>query len=334
MITPENRSFFIDAVSQVKPSNFDEIALKLFQFQAVQNPIYKQFLQLLAIDVNTIKKVEEIPFMPISFFKSHDIKSGNWEKEVIFTSSGTTGMTTSKHPVKDLSWYTNNCRSNFAEVYGPPKDYCFLALLPAYLEREGSSLIYMVDDFIQQSKYSESGFFLNDIDELLEVLSVCIDKNIPTVLLGVSFALWDLAEQNPRDLKNVIIMETGGMKGRRKEITRNQLHQIFKKAFKVENIHSEYGMTELLSQAYSTGNGIFKPSNTMKVSTREINDPFAQGELTKTGLINIIDLANIDSCAFIATDDLGKVFSNGTFEITGRLDASDIRGCNLLIDTY
>ena len=257
--------------------------------------------------------------------------SGSWQPRQTFTSSGTTGMTTSGHQLRDLEWYQQTALTCFNPFYEDPADYCLLALLPSYLERSGSSLVFMADFFINRSKYAESGFFLNDKEKLVQTLEHCIQKQTPTILLGVSFALWDLAETNPMDLENVIIMETGGMKGRRKEITRSELHQILKGAFNTTHIHSEYGMTELLSQAYSQGNGIFHPGPTMKILTREITDPFAIQDYGKNGVINIIDLGNIDTISFIATDDLGKVCSDGSFEIMGRLDASDVRGCNLMV---
>jgi hypothetical protein len=307
------------------------MALEIFRYQARENVLYAQYLKLLGVDFQLVNKVDKIPFLPISFFKTHEVKTGNWTSATVFSSSGTTGQQSSQHAVKALDFYLENTKQGFEFFYGPISDYCILALLPAYLERKGSSLVAMADYFIRLSKYDQSGFFLNNLDAVAQKLSQCQKQNIPTLLLGVSFALWDLAEQYPMDLSNVIIMETGGMKGRRRELTREELHGILNKAFQTQHIHSEYGMTELLSQAYSKGNGLFYPCPTMKVLTREITDPFAIQQVGKTGVINIIDLANIDSVAFIATDDLGKVYQDGSFEILGRLDASDVRGCNLLV---
>lgn len=322
----------INKTNNIEKPNFQKIAMSVFQNQAKNNPIYAQFIDLIHIHSSNINEISNIPFLPIQFFKNHLIKTGNWNEKMIFTSSGTTGQLSSQHFVKNPNFYLENTKIGFENFYQNISDYCVLALLPAYLERTGSSLIYMADYFIQQSKYSESGFFLKDLKRLTNTLKHCQKHNIPTILLGVSFALWDLAEQYPMDLGNTIIMETGGMKGRRKEITRLELHQILKSAFQVSHIHSEYGMTELFSQAYSKGDGRFYPSPTMQVLSREITDPFSLAPIGKTGLLNIIDLANVDTCSFIATDDLGRVYEDGSFEILGRLDASDVRGCNLLLE--
>lgn len=312
--------------------NFTKFALQVFNYQALNNPIYNQFLQLLKVDISTITTLNQIPFLPIQFFKSHKVCSGNFEPEVVFSSSGTTGAKTSQHYVNSSILYQKNATLGFETVYGPIEEYVIFALLPSYLERKGSSLVYMIDQFIKKSKHKESGFFLNNYSELSKTVLKAKKKNTPILLIGVSFALLDLAEQFPTDLSGVIIMETGGMKGRRKEMTREELHSSLKDAFNVDQIHSEYGMTELLSQAYSTEKGVFRPSPTMKLFSREITDPLTLREDSKTGVINIVDLANIDSCSFIATDDLGKVYEDGSFEILGRLDNSDIRGCNLLFD--
>ena len=277
-----------------------------------------------------MKEVSDIPFLPIEFFKTHQIKTGDFEHEETFLSSGTTGANHSKHLVKDLSLYEDSYINAFKQFYGNIEDYCVLGLLPSYLERKGSSLIYMVDDLIRRSNHNESGFFLDNQAELIEILKKNVENNQKTILFGVSFALLDLAESYQIDLSDVIIMETGGMKGRRKELTRTELHAIYKNSFGVANIHSEYGMTELLSQAYSKGNGLFKTPRWMKVLIRDINDPFSYLQVNKTGGINVIDLANINSCSFIATQDLGKYSAEG-FEVLGRFDNSDLRGCNLLI---
>lgn len=319
-------------VMEVDASCFDDLALEIFRFQALYNPVYQQFLSYLKIDPLSIQKVGEIPFLPISLFKSHTIQTGTWEAETIFTSSGTTGQNTSKHYVKSLDWYRTHARRIFEQQYGPIRQYCILGLLPSYLERSGSSLVYMVQDFISQSGYQESGFFLNDYDQLIKKMEWCADRNIPVVVLGVSFALWELAERYPGHFPKVIFMETGGMKGRRRELTRTELHQILKDAFGVATIHSEYGMTELLSQAYSQGNGLFAPANTLRILAREVTDPLSAPLQEKTGVLHLIDLANLDTISFIATEDLGKVYESGQFEVLGRLDASDLRGCNLLVE--
>lgn len=310
---------------------FVSIALDVFRFQAEFNPLYKEYLQLLGVKVAEINDIYDIPALPIQFFKSHKIKTGDWLDKMTFTSSGTSGNTTSRHFVKDPEFYLQNCRLNWKEKYGNVADYCVLALLPAYLEREGSSLILMAEDFIEKSKYEQSGFFLYDTEKLLKTIKECQAKNIPTVLLGVTFALLDLAEKGNVDLSNIIVMETGGMKGRRKEITRKEMHHILCNSLNINEVHSEYGMTELFSQAYSKGGGIFQFSSTLRIYTREITDPLSKQKHRKTGAINLIDLANFNSCSFIATDDLGRTFEDGSFEILGRLDASDIRGCNLLV---
>ncbi|OGS73712.1 MAG: acyl transferase [Flavobacteria bacterium RIFCSPLOWO2_12_FULL_35_11] len=310
---------------------FERMALEIFQFQAKNNLVYKEFLTHLHIDIQSIDKVEEIPFLPIQFFKSHNVVSSKETVQRIFLSSGTTGNEQSKHFVTDLSIYEESFTKGFEHFYGAIEDYTVLALLPSYLERDGSSLIYMVNDFIQKSKKKKSGFYLNNLEELAKNL-VDLDKNNEKVLLiGVSFALLDLVEKHKFNLNNTIVMETGGMKGRRKELIREELHQILREGFGVENIHSEYGMTELLSQAYSKGNGIFECPPWMKILTRDTEDALTVLSEGKSGGINIIDLANVNSCSFIATQDLGKTYPNGTFEVLGRFDNSDIRGCNLMV---
>lgn len=311
--------------------SFNNIAIEVFKFQYENNPTYNQFCKFLNIDPNKVTQTHEIPFLPIEFFKSHEIKSGNFNEEVIFLSSGTTGQNQSKHYVKDLLIYQTSYTKAFEFFYGKIKDYCVLALLPSYLEREGSSLIYMMEDFIKKSNHPNSGFFLKNEAFLIENLQFLTKNKQKTILFGVSFALLDLAEKYEIDLSDVIIMETGGMKGRREELTRNELHSIYKDSFNVKNIHSEYGMTELLSQAYSKTEGVFNTPPWMKVLIRDVNDPFSLLNNNKTGGINIIDLANIYSCSFIATQDLGKLNDDQSFEVLGRFDNSDIRGCNLLI---
>ena len=311
--------------------DFNGLAIEVFKFQYENNTTYQQFCKLLNILPNQVKQIDQIPFLPITFFKTHSIKTGDFKEEAIFLSSGTTGQNQSKHYVKDLSIYKKSYTKAFEKFYGNVEDYCVLALLPSYLEREGSSLIYMMDDFIKKSNHSKSGFFLNNEDFLVENLQFLIKNNQKTILFGVSFALLDLAEKYEIDLNDVIIMETGGMKGRREELTRDELHRVYKRSFNVSNIHSEYGMTELLSQAYSKGKGIFETPTWMKILIRDVNDPFSILTHGKTGGINVIDLANIHSCSFIATQDLGRQNAKEQFEVLGRFDNSDIRGCNLLI---
>lgn len=311
-------------------AQFEALALDTFRFQFSKNLVYRSFCDLLYKHPADVKCIEDIPFLPIQFFKSHEIITGQIASEKIFTSSGTTGNTTSKHHVTDITLYEKSYLNGFHHFYGNIEDYVVLALLPSYLERDGSSLIYMVNDLIQKSKQPESGFYLNNLTDLAETLQQLENKKQKTLLIGVSFALLDLVEQHQFNLKHTIVMETGGMKGRRKEIIRDELHAILTSGFGVENIHSEYGMTELLSQAYSKGNGVFECPPWMKLLTRDPEDPFTIQTAHKTGGINIIDLANLNSCAFIATQDLGKVNKNGLFEIIGRFDNSDIRGCNLL----
>lgn len=310
---------------------FNDLALEIFGLQYHNNLVYREFCQHLGKDRSNISHVEDIPFLPISFFKSHKVVTGTFKPEIIFTSSGTTGSEVSKHLVKNVSIYEQSYLTAFEVFYGAISDYCILALLPSYLEREGSSLIYMADDLINKSNHPDSGFYLDDLERLQKTLLKLEESNTKTLLIGVSFALLDMAEKYGLQLKNTIIMETGGMKGRKKEMIRQELHQRLQDGFGVPQIHSEYGMTELLSQAYSQENGLFYAPKWMKVLTRETEDPLSLQEPGKTGGINIIDLANVHSCAFIATQDLGKVHADGGFEILGRFDHSDVRGCNLMV---
>ena len=311
--------------------DFKQVAFSVFRHQFENNKVYRSFCDLLYIHPSDVHTLEDIPFLPIEFFKSKKIISSLEEVQEVFTSSGTTGSVTSKHYVTDIEFYKESYLKGFAHFYGNIEDYAVLALLPNYLERKGSSLVYMVADLIQRSKNKKSGFYLNNIEELAKKLIKIDQKGQKTLLIGVSFALMDLIEKCQFELKNTIIMETGGMKGRRKELVRNELHALLQQGFGVKNIHSEYGMTELLSQGYSNGNGVFETPPWMKVITRDPEDALSIQKNGKTGGINIIDLANYNSCAFIATQDLGKVHQNGTFEIIGRFDNSDIRGCNLLV---
>lgn len=311
---------------------FNELAMEIFRYQQKENPIYASYLQHLGIDLDEINKPSGIPFLPISFFKNHSIITGEASVEEIFLSSGSGGGNTSRHEVKDLSLYRESFLKDFKAFYGEPSDYRFLALLPSYLERKGSSLVYMVQELINTGGYDESGFFLSDFDRLAEVLRNLKDGKHKTMLIGVSFALLDFAESHAFPLgENIVVMETGGMKGRREEITRQALHQQLCDAFGQKKIHSEYGMTELLSQAYSLGNGRFLTPPWMKVIIRDIQDPFHFLPEGKSGAINIIDLANLHSCSFIETQDIGRMHTDGSFEVLGRTDASDIRGCSLMI---
>ncbi|OAD46337.1 LuxE/PaaK family acyltransferase [Polaribacter atrinae] len=311
--------------------DFKQVALAVFKHQFKNNKVYRSFCDLLYIHPSDVTKVEEIPFLPIQFFKSREVLSSTEEIQETFTSSGTTGSVTSKHFVTDINLYKESYLKGFAHFYGNIEDYVVLALLPNYLERNGSSLVFMVDDLIQKSNNSESGFYLDNIQELAKKLVELDKRGQKTLLIGVSFALLDLIEMQQFNLKNTIIMETGGMKGRRKELIRDELHQLLQSGFGVTEIHSEYGMTELLSQGYSNGNGVFDMPPWMKILTRDTEDALTIQQVEKTGGINVIDLANYNSCAFIATQDLGKVHKNGTFEIIGRFDNSDIRGCNLMV---
>ena len=320
-----------DIFTIASKKEFEKIALKVFRFQFDNNLVYHKFCTLLNKNKENVKSLIEIPFLPIQFFKSHKVLSSSETIQATFTSSGTTGMTTSKHLVTDISLYEKSYRNGFSEFYGNIEGYCILALLPSYLEREGSSLIHMVDDLIESSNHPDSGFYLNNYTELISKLVELDDSGQNVVLIGVTYALLDLIEKRQFHLKNTIIMETGGMKGKRKEMIREELHGILCKGFDVPVIHSEYGMTELLSQAYSLGNGVFECPNWMQILIRDTEDALSYVNDGKTGGINVIDLANINSCSFIATQDLGKKNPNHSFEVLGRFDNSDIRGCNLMV---
>tara|TARA_B100000963_G_C22612361_1_gene665489 strand:+ start:209 stop:1183 length:975 start_codon:yes stop_codon:yes gene_type:complete len=311
--------------------DFKEAALCVFKHQFEHNKVYRSFCDLLYKSPSEVKEIHEIPFLPIQFFKSHSVLSSMKDVQKTFTSSGTSGSIPSKHKVTDLSWYQKSYLKGIQYFYGDIKDYTILALLPNYLEREGSSLIYMMDDLIQQTNKPTSGFYLQNFSELSSTLKHLDEKEEKTLLIGVSFALLDLIEKETFQLQNTIIMETGGMKGKRKELVREELHKILCNGFGVHSIHSEYGMTELLSQGYSKGDGIFECPPWMKSLTRDTEDPLTILDNHQTGGLNIIDLANYNSCSFIATQDLGKVNHDGSFEILGRFDHSEIRGCNLLV---
>ncbi len=316
--------------TDLSSDEFNEISLKIFLHQYDHNKIYTQFVDCLSIHPKKIKHFTEIPFLPIRFFKTQQIITGNVKPEKIFSSSGTTGMERSQHFVADISVYEKSLKKGFENFYGNIKDYCLVALLPSY--QKNSSLIYMTDKLIHETNYIESGFY-DDNEKVIDVLKNLSKKKIKTILLAVSYALLDLADISEFDFHDVIIMETGGMKGRKKEIIRSELHEILKKRFHVNTIHSEYGMTELLSQAYSKGDGNFFTPPWMKILIREMNDPFHFIENKKTGGINVIDFANIHSCSFISTEDLGQLNDDGSFQVIGRFDNSDVRGCNLMVST-
>ena len=311
---------------------FETLALEAFWLQIENNAVYNAFCKNLNIDFNKINNIYQIPFLPVEFFKNNNVVSIGEPYDQIFTSSGTTGMITSRHLVKDASLYEKSFHLSFEKFYGNISDYCILALLPSYLEREGSSLVYMASELIKKSGHKNSGFFLYDHHKLYEIITEQMNKNEKTLLLGVTFALLDFAEKYPVKLSNMIIMETGGMKGQRKEITRKELHDTLCKSFGINEIHGEYGMTELLSQAYAKSSGIYNSPPWMKIMIRDQYDPFSYIENGKTGGINIIDLANIYSCPFIETKDLGRLNNDDSFEVLGRFDNSDTRGCNLMVE--
>ncbi len=310
---------------------FRKSALEVFHYQAKHNKVYSRYLELLNTDVSVIKDMERIPFLPVEFFKSEKIMCGEKYAQCVFTSSATTSDQVSRHHIADISLYQKSFRTCFELFYGSPERYCLLALLPSYLEREASSLVFMMHDLIGDTGHPLSGFYLYDHEKLSATLSHLKERGQTTLLAGVTFALLDFAASHSSPFPELIIMETGGMKGRREELVREDVHDRLKNAFGVDRVHSEYGMTELLSQAYSKGEGLFRCPPWMSVMIRESNDPFSIADPGKTGGINIIDLANLDSCSFIETQDMGKRFPDGSFEVMGRFDNSDIRGCNLML---
>jgi hypothetical protein len=350
-------------VLELAPDGFDSLALEIFRYQSINNAVYQNYLQCLNIEADKVLSVEQIPFLPIEFFKTQTVVSGKNKAKVTFESSGTTGQNTSQHHVEDPDFYLEIAEQIFEKFYGKLSNFKIFALLPSYLERTNSSLVYMVEHFIRKSGSPDSGFFLNDLEGLAKALkgdekldNEENDLNFQSspqilrpkiLLIGVTFGLLDFAESGIdlsflKDQNDLIVMETGGMKGRRKELLREEVHEILTNAFHVKTIHSEYGMTELLSQGYSDGEGIFELPVSMKILLRDVNDPFCYISNSRTGGINVIDLANVDSCSFIETKDLGawesvnqlSVISNSTFpkfRILGRFDNSDIRGCNLMI---
>ncbi len=323
---------FINSIFEPNLSNFDELCLQIFRFQFENNSIYRKYCNYIGInDEKKIKFIREIPFLPITFFKYHTIISSNDPIQKIFYSSSTAGTGQSKHHITDLSIYQKSFVKGFESKFGPVKDYCFLALLPSYLEREGSSLIYMVQHFMKESKHPLNGFFLYEYLTLKNRIQQLESLNQPYILFGVSFALLDFMEQAGTEIKMGKVIETGGMKGRKKEITKMEVNFLLQQGLKTNSICSEYGMTELLSQAYSEPNGQFTCNSWMRIFISDPNDPFKFLGDNKTGVINIIDLANINSCCFIQSSDLGRTLENGAFEVLGRVDNSDLRGCSLLI---
>jgi len=321
---------FTDRVFSIGKQEFSPFALDLFGFQYLHNPVYKAYTDSLHIAPGKVKTIDRIPFLPVNFFKTHSIKTTSFEPEIIFESSGTAQTISSKHYVKDISIYRNNFIKGFERFYGPVSDWCIIGLLPSYLERDHSSLVFMVDELVKKTNHTQSGFYLYDYEQLFRVLKALEQQQQKTLLIGVTFALLDFAEKFPMQLNHTVVMETGGMKGRRKEMTRIELHNSLKQGLGLKHVHSEYGMTELLSQAYSKSDGLFESVPWMRILVRNDDDPFEVHEAGE-GIINIIDLSNIYSCSFIATDDLGKVSADGRFEVFGRTDNSDIRGCSLLL---
>jgi len=313
----------------LKKVDFEKTALEVFRFQYENNPLYADYAKKVNKTPDQVTALIDIPFMPIRFFKSHEIKTTTFNTELFFESSGTTGTLNSRHFIKDISLYEESFLKGFEQFYGKISDWCIIGLLPSYLERKNASLVYMVQKLIDESKNSESDFYLDDFEKLVTTLKALEKKRKKTMLIGVTFALLDLAEKFRFQLQHTVVMETGGMKGRRKEIIREEVHQVLKEAWGLQSIHSEYGMTELLSQAYSVGEGIFVPPVWMRILIRDDEDPFFIKQ-EGSGIINVIDLANLYSCSFIATDDAGILNANGSFEVRGRVDGSDLRGCSLM----
>lgn len=321
-------------IFNVTAANFDVLALEIFRFQHTHNPVYRAFSDQLGINPGKVREIRQIPCLPIRFFKTHAIRTGAFEPAVIFESSGTTGSVNSRHEVSSTAIYEESFSRCFELFYGAVSNYCVLGLLPSYLERGNSSLVYMVDHLVKESGHPQSGFYLHNYEGLAAVLQELEAAGQKTLLIGVTYALLDLAEQFPMPLQHTIVMETGGMKGRRKELVRAEVHERLQAAFKLDHIHSEYGMTELLSQGYSPGNGIFDCPPWMRILLRDEEDPlhvYPPNHEARTGAINVIDLANIYSCSFIATDDAGRLHADGKFEVLGRLDNSDLRGCSLML---
>ena len=325
-----DRRHLARSIFEVEAKTFDELALAVFRYQYDNNVVYREFCNLLSKNPASVESPEDIPFLPIELFKTHRIVSGNAPAHKVFRSSGTTGAINSSHYVSDLTCYEESFTRCFNQFFGPAEKYCLLALLPSYLERNDASLVYMIEHLIHQTKHPDSGFFLYNQEDLKNTLVRLDAMGPPVLLIGVTFALLDFVEKYPLRLGHTLIMETGGMKGRRREMIREELHQKLKDGFGTDKIYSEYGMTELMSQAYYLEDKKFHPPHWMRVMICDVNDPLQLVENGLTGSINVIDLANLDSCSFIATADLGKAYPDGTFDVTGRMDQSDIRGCNLM----
>lgn len=316
-------------IFSINEGDFEQFALEIFRFQAAHNPVYRDYISALAVNPGDIRSLLQVPFLPIQFFKMHKVQVMDFEAAAVFESSGTTGAVSSKHYVRDLNLYETSFTKCFELFYGPVKNWCIIGLLPSYLERTNSSLVYMTDKLIRKSEHPQSGFYLNEMKQLALVLAGLEKQKQKTWLIGVSFALLDFARHYPQPFTRTHVVETGGMKSRKKEMIRTEVHDVLKKAFQLPAVHSEYGMTELLSQAYSKGEGRFYCPPWMKIQVRDAEDPF----LVKSegyGAINVIDLANLYSCSFIATDDAGKLYNDGSFEVLGRVDGSDLRGCSLM----
>ncbi|HLZ88334.1 MAG TPA: hypothetical protein VKQ52_13860 [Puia sp.] len=320
----------LDFFNNSNPADLVPRALELFRFQYANNPLYRQYTETLGVDPAGVTRLEEIPFLPVSFFKTDRVKTTDFVPETVFTSSGTTGVVSSRHEIKDLDLYKRSFRTAFDQFYGPAGDWCIIGLLPSYLERTSSSLVVMVDDLIRRSGHPRSGFYLYEHEALYRVLQELEARGQKTLLIGVTFALLDFAEKYSLSLQHTVIMETGGMKGRRRELTRAELHAFLAERLGVASVHAEYGMTELLSQAYSPGQGLFTCPPWMRMLVRTEDDPL-EVRTAGEGILNIIDLANCWSCAFLATDDVGRIYPDGRFAVSGRVDNSDIRGCSLLV---
>jgi len=318
-------------LTSINEGNFEDAAMQVFRYQHGNNALYRKYCDTLGVNAAAVKSVADIPFLPILFFKTHKVVTGDWtDSALIFESSGTTGETPSRHYVRDAGLYETSLLHGFREFYGAPGEYAILALLPSYLERGNSSLVYMAKTLMEKSGHPDDGFYINEWDTLHDVITRLEGQGQKTLLLGVTFALLDFAETYPMQMKHTIVMETGGMKGRKEEWTRGEVHAFLKKHWQLQQVHSEYGMTELLSQSYSKKDGIFKPASTMRVLVRDINDPL-DVSTTGTGCLNIIDLANLHSCSFIATDDIGNIAADGAFEVLGRADQAALRGCSLMV---
>lgn len=323
---------FKSLLYSINEQNAADIALELFRFQVRHNPVYGSYVQHLRVDPVRVNSIHEIPFLPISFFKTHTVKTGTWLPETVFTSSGTTGSATSSHAVAERGFYLTHAEKCFTHFFGSLDQYHIFALMPSYLERSGSSLIEMLTHFIARTNSPESGFYLYNHDELARNLERSKGGSKKIILWGVAFALLDFSEKYSIDLSGCLIFETGGMKGRRKEMTREELHRELKERFNVSAVYSEYGMTELFSQAYTRGEDMFQPSPWMKILIRDTTDPLEKRLISQGGGINVIDFANFDSVAFIETEDAGKLYPDGSFQVLGRLDNSDVRGCNLMVE--